>query len=222
MIVGGSGSGKSILLNKMLLYEDFFDIDKLYYFSRTLKGQTEIQIIINAFNKNLHKEHIVRLFKADVNEDDFEEYVDEVSKQLPQRNQILAIVSSKLTDFPLINEINKDKKNLIVINEFQGNCKVGDVAENYFNNARKYNCNMIYIGQRFMSVPKDVRSSSNFIIVFNQQKRDTNFFFTDVLSRYIEKEDFKRFIDKEWKVNPETGHSGYVAVNQQTGEIYTN
>ncbi len=222
IIVGGSGSGKSILLNKMLLHENFFDINRLYYFSRTLKEQSEIQMIINAFNKNLHKEHIVRLFKAGVNEDEFQDYVNEISNQLPPRNQIHAIVSSKLTDFPLIDEIDKTKKNLIVIDDYQGYCKVGEVAENYFNNARKYNCNMIYIGQRFMAVPRDVRSSSNFIIGFNQQKRDTDFFYSDVLSRYIDKEDFKRLIAKEWKVNPETGHSGYVAVNQQIGEIYTN
>ena len=45
-----------------------------------------------------------------------------------------------------------------------------EVAENYFNNTQKYNCNIIYIRQRFMSVSQDVRSSANFIIGFNQQK----------------------------------------------------
>ena len=39
--------------------------------------------------------------------------------------------------------LDNDKKNLIVIDGFQGNHKVGEVAENYFNNARKYNCNII-------------------------------------------------------------------------------
>ena len=67
-----------------------------------------------------------------------------------------------------------------------------------------------------MNVPEDVRSSVNFIIGFNYQKRNVDYFCNNVSSRYIDKQDFKRLIEREWKVNPETGHSGYVAVNQQT------
>ena len=222
IITGSSGGGKSVLLSKMLLYENFFDINRLYYFSRTLKEQGEMHMIIYAFNKGLHKDHIVRLFKEDITEDQFQDYADEIAKRLPQRKQIEVVASSKITDFPLIDDLDKTRKNLIVIDDFQNNMKVGEVAENYFNNARKYNCNMIYIGQRFMSVPKDVRSSANFIVGFNQQKRDSDWFYSDILSRFIDKEDFKRLITKEWKTNPETGHSGYVAVNQETGALYTN
>ena len=42
IITGGSGGCKSVLLSKMLLYENFFDFNKLYYFSRTLKEQSEM------------------------------------------------------------------------------------------------------------------------------------------------------------------------------------
>ena len=35
---------------------------------------------------------------------------------------------------------------------------------------------MIYIGQRFMIVPKDVRSNTNFVIGFSQPKDDSHFF----------------------------------------------
>ena len=35
---------------------------------------------------------------------------------------------------------------------------------------------MIYIGQRFMTVPKDVRSNANFIIGFHQPKDDSDGF----------------------------------------------
>ena len=60
IITGYSGGGKSVLLSKMLLCENFFDINKLYYFYRTLKKQSELLMILDAINKNLDKIDIVR------------------------------------------------------------------------------------------------------------------------------------------------------------------
>ena len=51
---------------------------------------------------------------------------------------------------------------------------------------------MIYIGQRFMTVPKDVRSNANFVIGFSQPKNDSDCFYNNVLSRCIDKEEFKK------------------------------
>ena len=222
IIVGEPGTGKNVLFTKMLLTENFFDINKMYYFSNTLKKQCEMNKIINAFNQNLHKDDIMHLFKLGVNEEEFQYYVDELSKQLTQKKQIHIIASSKINDFPTIDDVNNDMKNLLVLDDFQNNKKVTAYAEENFCNNRKYNCCNIYIGQRFMKVPKEVRSTANFIIGFSQQKDDGEWFYNNVLSRYIDKEDFNRLIEKEWKINPETGHSGYIAVNRQTGEIYTN
>ena len=80
---------------------------------------------------------------------------------------------------------------------------------------------MIYIGQRFMTVPKDVRSNVNYIIDFTQPKDDSDCFYNYVLSRLMDKDDFKRLISKQWKQH-EDGHSGYIAVNLETGNIYTD
>ena len=80
---------------------------------------------------------------------------------------------------------------------------------------------MIYIGQRFMTVPKDVRSNENFVIGFTQPKGDSDWFYNNVLSKYMDKEEFKRLIPKQWK-QYEDGHSGYIAVNLDTGNIYTD
>ena len=80
---------------------------------------------------------------------------------------------------------------------------------------------MIYIGQRFMTVPKDVRSNANFIIGFTQPKDDSDCFYNNVLSRFIDKGEFKRLISEQWK-QYEDGHSDYIAVNLETGIIYTD
>ena len=150
ILVGASGSGKSFLFSQMLLQKGFFDYNKLYCCSKTYKNQPEMKNIIEAFKKNLYKEGIVALFKKGIDEDEFHEHIDELSEKLSQNQQINAIGSSKLNEFV---QTNKEKKNLLCVDDFQGNKKVGEIASDYFNNLRKYNVNMIYIGQRFMTVP---------------------------------------------------------------------
>ena len=142
------------------------------------------------------------------NEDEFHEYIDELSDRLSQNQQINAIASSKLNDFIQSHEISKEKKNLLCVDDFQGNKKVGEKAS---DNLRKYNINMISIGQRFIIVPKDVRSNADFIIGFDQPKDDGDWFYNSLLSTYI----------KQWKKH-DGGHSGYIAVNLETGNIYTD
>ena len=164
----------------MLLQKGFFDYNKLYYYSKTYKNQPEMKNIIEAFKKNLHKENIVELFKQGMNEDEFHEYINDLSDRLNQNQQVNAISSSKFNEFVQAHEMNKEKKNLLCVDYFQGNKKVGDITSDSFNNLRKYNVNMIYIGQRFMTVPKDVRSNANFVIGFSQPKDDSSCFYNNV------------------------------------------
>ena len=139
ILVGASGSGKSFLFTQMLLQNGFFDYNKLYYYSRTYESQPEMKNIVEAFNKNLHKEDIIELFKQEINEDEFHEYVDDLSNELTQDQEVSAIGSSKLNEFIQSHDINKEKKNLLCVDDFQGNKKVGEIASDYFNNLRKYN-----------------------------------------------------------------------------------
>ena len=96
--------------------------------------------------------------------------------------------SSKLNELIRPHEENIENKNLLCVDDFQGNSKVGEIASDYFNNLTKYNVNIIYIVQRFMTVPKDVRSNANFIIGFTQPKDDLDWFYNNVISRYMDKE----------------------------------
>ena len=109
---------------------------------------------IEAFKKNLDKEDIITLFQRGIDEDEFHENIDELSDELGktfplgknQNQQINAIGSSKFIKFVQTHEINKEKKNLLCVDDFEGNKNVGEIASNHFNNLRKYNVNMIYIG----------------------------------------------------------------------------
>ena len=51
IIVGGSGSDKSVLFAQMLLQKGFIDCNNLYYYSKTYKSQPEMKNIIEGFKK---------------------------------------------------------------------------------------------------------------------------------------------------------------------------
>ena len=123
ILVEGSGLGKSFLFTQMLLQKNYIDYNKLYYYSKTFESQPEMKNIIEAFKKNLHKEDIIELFNQGINEEEFHDYINELSNEISQNQQINAISSSKLSEFIQSHELNKEKKNLFCVDDFQGNKK---------------------------------------------------------------------------------------------------
>ena len=61
IIVGKSGCGKTTLLLNLLLRPSWLDYDNLFVFGRSL-FQPEYRILKKAFEENLPKEYILRLF----------------------------------------------------------------------------------------------------------------------------------------------------------------
>ena len=57
LVIGQSGSGKTALLNRMLLQEDMLDYNKLFVFGRSLH-QPEYQILKAGFDHKLPKSYI--------------------------------------------------------------------------------------------------------------------------------------------------------------------
>ena len=221
IIVGQSGSGKSVLSSQMFLQEGFFDYNNLDYYAQTMDNQPEMKKIMYAFNKNLTKEMIINLFNEDIDEDNFTEYIDEISYNINEPQQIKAFHTSKINEMKSVDDFDKTKKNLLCIDDFQESKIIGNYASEAYNNLRKYNVNLIYIAQRYKSIPMAVRSNANFVIGFAQRKIDQDQFYNDILARFMDKSDFLRLTQKHWVINPETGHSGYIAVNLETGTVYT-
>ena len=61
IIVGKSGCGKTTLLLNLLLRPGWLDYDNLFVFGKSL-FQPEYKILKTAFEENLPKEYILRLF----------------------------------------------------------------------------------------------------------------------------------------------------------------
>jgi len=63
LIIGASGSGKTSLLMKLLLYEGLINYDKLYIFARSLY-QPEYRVIQAGFENKLSKSNMLKLLNA--------------------------------------------------------------------------------------------------------------------------------------------------------------
>ena len=166
------------------------------------------------------------MFNKGIKKDNFNEYADRLDQQLNLTQQVVAKCTSSLDEMNDENSFDETKKNLVIFDDYQKDNLINDLAESLYENARKKNVNLIYIGQRFKTIPILIRTNLNFVISFVQSKPDADLFFNEVLSRIMDREDFKKLIRKVW--NADSAGSkiknsyGYIAVNLDTNEIYTD
>lgn len=197
-VVGKSGSGKTVLTTKMLLHPSFLDYNRLYIYSKMIEAQPEIKKICYAFNKNLNKETIIEMFNKGITQESFNDYVDKINQQLNLSQQVEAECTSSIDDMNDENGFDETKKNLVIFDDFQKDNMINDLAESLYENARKKNVNLIYIGQRFKTIPKLIRTNLNFVVSFVQSKPDADLFYTEILSRIMDRKDFLKLTRNIW------------------------
>lgn len=96
-----------------------------------------------------------------------------------------------------LNNINKNKRNLIVLDDIQ---ELKDVEllklNTLYNKGRHYNCSTIYLGQTFFRIPIRSRSSaSHFIFFANTSKKDMGRIHAELCNE-MDKETFVKMFEE--------------------------
>src|SRR5579872_7164395 len=184
LVIGQSGSGKTALLNRMLLQEDMLDYNKLFVFGRSLH-QPEYQILKAGFDHKLPKSYItdILMHNSMINERD--EKPEAIAAGLAQeledeeKGDISCEYYEDPNDIPDPKYFNKEDKNLIIFDDIMTD-KNQSAPGAFFTRSRHNNIDCIYISQNYYHLPRHtIRSNSNFLILFNLDPGDTDHLYRD-------------------------------------------
>lgn len=219
LIVGSSGCGKTQLLFKMLLEKDFLDYNNLIIFSKTC-FQDEYQLLKYGFQNELSKKSITKIFKEQ-NDFDSDLSIQEIceiySERFPEKNNISITMTNKMNEIPDPNELLSNKKNLIIFDDCVNETNQKNI-ENYFTRGRHNNISCIYLSQSWFELGRrSIRNNSNFIILFELNNKDKNIIYDDIFSKSLEKSEFNKITNKQWRLPYQ-----YIAYNLINKNLYTD
>lgn len=157
-ITGQTGCGKTTLLLNLLL--------KYYHYSKVYICAKDI--------KERHYEFIIKFF---------EQLNQERSKAAQQKLPLTDILETfnNLDDMPAAESLPKDDLTRIVVFDDWINEPHQDKIEDYYTMGRKRGCSCIYISQRYIEIPKVVRTQTSVFFIFKQKKQDVTAIFNDLI-----------------------------------------
>ena len=200
LIVGKSECGKTTLLLNLLLEPNWLDYNNLCVFGKSL-FQPEYKILKEAFEENLPKDYILRLFEMT---DEIEESEIPVSSVIQEWTKTIKDKSTSKCNFfetgsdvPDPRELNPLDKNLMIFDDLllekQNKC------EDYYVRGRHSNVDCFYLAQNYFKLPRQtIRENSNFICLFKQDLRNVREIYQDHASDDMTLEDFRKFLHECW------------------------
>ena len=200
IIVGKSGCGKTILLLNLLLRPGWLDYDNLFVFGKSL-FQSEYKILKTAFEENLPKEYILRLFNM---RDEIQNslipptlVVKEWAKSINNESNLKCNFFESACDVSDPRELNSEDKNLMIFDDLllerQNKC------ESYYIRGRHSNVDCFYVTQNYFKLPRQtIRENANFICLFPQDLKKLNHIYNDHVGDDMTKEEFRKFCKKCW------------------------
>ena len=196
IIVGKSGCGKTTLLLNLLLRPGWLDYDNLFVFGRSL-FQPEYQILKKAFEENLPKEYILRLFnmREEIQNSQIPPsiVVQEWAKSVKNKSDVKCNFFETASDVPDPQDLN-----LMIFNDLllgkQNKC------EDYYTRGRHSNVDCFYLSQNYFKLPRQtIRENVNFICLFPQDLKNLNHIYSDHVGDDMTKEEFRKFCKKCWE-----------------------
>ena len=167
IIVGKSGCGKTTLLLNLLLRPGWLDYDNLYVFGKSL-FQPEYRILKKAFEENLPKECILRLFNMrDVIQNRQippSILVQKWAKSIKNKSNMKCNFFETATDVPDPRDLNSEDKNLMIFDDLllekQNKC------ECYYIRGRHSNVDCFYLSQNYSKLPRQILEETLTLFAF--------------------------------------------------------
>ena len=201
IIVCKSGCGKTTLLLNLLLRPGWLDYDNLFVFGKSL-FQPECRLLKKAFEEELPKEYILRLFNI---RDEIQNsqippslVVQEWAKSIKKKSNIKCNFFETASDVPDPRDLNSEDKNLMIFGDLllekQNKC------ESYYIRGRHSNVDCFYLSQNYFKLPRQtIRENANFICLLPQDLKNINHIYNDHVGDDMTKEEFRKFCKKCWE-----------------------
>ena len=172
LICGTSGAGKSNLLSVMILKQLVYD--KIYVFSKHLEQKKY------SYLKN-HIEGIEEMFK----------------KKYNLNTNIIEAWESDLTKLPTVEKLDKDYRNLIVIDDFAiSSKKEMDRISDLFVRGRHRSTSIIFLTQLYFKCSRDIKLNTTHIILFQSYNKRELISLTTDLGSDLPKGKFKEMYNR--------------------------
>ena len=200
IIVGKSGCGKTTLLLNLFLRPDWLDYGNLFVIGKSL-FQPKYQILKKAFEENLPKECILRLFNM---RDEIRNskippslVVQEWAKSIKNKSNVKCNFFETANNIPDPRDLNSEDKNLMIFDDLL--LERQNKFECYYIHGRHSNVDCFYLSQNYFKLPRQtIRENANFICLFPQDLKNINHIYNDHVGDDMTKEEFRKFC-KKWE-----------------------
>jgi len=164
MIIAPSGGGKTNIVMNLVL--DYLQFDRLYLYVKDLE-EDKYQFLLS--------------------------YMQSVQKQYNEANDTeeqIFFFSDRAEDIINVNDLDKDKQNLIIIDDSVLDKEANEKVSELFIRGRKRNALVIYQTQSYFDVPKIMRLNSNYVILLNANNQRE---LIEIAKTYASDIDFQEF-----------------------------